>query len=321
MDKLIDYLRGKELLVVLDNCEHLIEACAQVAERVLRSAPRTRFLATSRERLGVAGEALLAVPPLGVPGPQELAPGQIAQSEAVQLFADRATAVQPAFVLDEGTAAAVARICRRLDGIPLAIELAAARVRILPPLQIAARLDDRFGLLTSGSRGVLPRHQTLRAAIDWSYGLLAGPERELFGRLSVFAGGFTLEAAEEVCGDEAATGPAVLESLSRLVDQSLVISEDRGPGAFPHARDAAPLRRQSGSRSQRERPRSSSAGTRSTSCGWPSGRSRCSAVPSRRRGCARLSLTATTSAPPWTGRSAAIQTWPCASPAPWRTSG
>ncbi|TVZ06731.1 helix-turn-helix domain-containing protein [Trebonia kvetii] len=232
LDKIIGYLRGKDMLIVLDNCEHLIEACAQVVQRVLRSAPMTRFLVTSRERLGVAGEALFAVPPLGVPEPREQAHGQIAQSEAVQLFADRATAVLPAFVLDDGAAAAVSRICRRLDGIPLAIELAAARVRILPPVQIAARLDDSFDTLTSGNRGVLPRHQTLRAAIDWSYRLLAEPERELFARLSVFAGGFTLEAAEEVCQDKGAGTATVLESLSRLVDQSLVSSEDRGQARF-----------------------------------------------------------------------------------------
>ena len=242
MDKVTGYLRGRELLLVLDNCEHLIEACAQVVQQVLRSVPRVRFLVTSRERLGVPGEALLAVPPLGVPEPRELAAGQIARSEAVQLFADRATAVQRAFALDESTAPAVSRICRRLDGIPLAIELAAARVSILPPRQIAARLDDRFDLLTSGSRGALPRHQTLRAAIDWSCRLLAGPELELFGRLSVFAGGFTLEAAEEVCG---AAGADVLESLARLVDQSLVISEDRGQARF---RMLETLRRYAGER-------------------------------------------------------------------------
>jgi len=242
-DKLIDYLRGKELLVVLDNCEHLIEACAQVAEKVLRAAPRTRFLATSRERLGVGGEALLAVPPLSVPEPQELALEQVIRCEAVQLFADRATDVQRAFVLDASTAPAVGHICRRLDGIPLAIELAAARVRILPPVQIAARLDDRFGLLTSGSRGALPRHQTLRAAIDWSYELLAGPERALFGRLSVFGGGFTLEAAEEVCGDEGAGPGEVLESLSRLVDQSLVISVVSEDGSQARFRMLETLRR------------------------------------------------------------------------------
>jgi len=241
-DKLADYLRGKELLIVLDNCEHLIEACAQVTERMLRAAPAMRFLVTSREHLGVGGEALLPVPPLGVPGPRELALGEIARSDAVQLFVDRATAVQGAFVLDAGTAPAVSHICRRLDGIPLAIELAAAKVRILPPAQIAARLDDRFGLLTSGRRGALPRHHTLRAAIDWSYGLLGEAERELFGRLSVFVGGFTLEAAEEVCGDD---GADVLESLSRLVDQSLVISEDRGQARF---RMLETLRRYAGER-------------------------------------------------------------------------
>jgi predicted ATPase len=245
MDKVAGYLRGRELLIVLDNCEHLIDACAQVVQRVLRSAPRARFLATSRERLGVPGEALLAVPPLSVPEPRELAAGQIARSEAVQLFADRAAAVQRAFALDESTATAVSRICRRLDGIPLAIELAAARVSILPPAQIAARLDDRFDLLTSGNRGVLPRHQTLRAAIDWSCRLLAGPELELFARLSAFAGGFTLEAAEEVCANEG-TGPSgVLDSLSRLVDQSLVISEDRGQARF---RMLETLRRYAGER-------------------------------------------------------------------------
>jgi predicted ATPase len=180
-DKLIDYLREKELLVVLDNCEHLIESCAQVAEGVLRSAPKVRFLATSRERLGVNGEVLLPVPPLGVPSPQEVSPEQLAQSDAVRLFVDRATAVQPTFVLDADAdaASAVCHICRRLDGMPLALELAAARVRILPPPEIAARLDDRFSLLTSGSRRALPRHRTLQAAIDWSYGLLPGPEREL----------------------------------------------------------------------------------------------------------------------------------------------
>jgi predicted ATPase/DNA-binding SARP family transcriptional activator len=229
MEKVTDYLRGRELLVVLDNCEHLVESCALVAERVLRAAPRVRFLATSRERLAVAGEALSPVPPLGVPAPGELRPEQVAGSDAVRLFVERATAVQPAFTLDASTAPAVSGICRRLDGIPLALELAAARVRILPPLQIAARLDDRFSLLTSGNRGALPRHQTLRAAIDWSHGLLAGPERDLFGQLSVFVGGCTLEAAEEVC---LPAGAGVLESLSRLVDQSLVVSEDRGHARF-----------------------------------------------------------------------------------------
>jgi predicted ATPase/DNA-binding SARP family transcriptional activator len=232
MDRLIDYLRGKEALVVLDNCEHLIEACAQVAGGVLRSAPKVRFLATSRERFGVGGEALLPVPPLGVPGPRQTSLEQLAQSDAVRLFVDRATAVQPAFTLDADTAPAVCHICRRLDGIPLALELAAARVRILPPAEIAARLDDRLSLLTSGSRGALPRHRTLRAAIDWSYDLASAQERELFGRLSVFVGGFTLAAAVEVCADQGAEESDVLDLLARLVDQSLVIPGDGGNARF-----------------------------------------------------------------------------------------
>jgi predicted ATPase/DNA-binding SARP family transcriptional activator len=228
-DKLTDYLRGKELLIVLDNCEHLIGACAQLAGEVLRSAPGVRLLVTSRERLGAGGEALLPVPPLSLPGPRETTPDQLAQSDAVRLFVDRATAVQPAFVLDAAAAPAVGHICRRLDGIPLALELAAARVRILPAPEIAARLDDRFSLLTTGSPRALPRHRTLQAAIDWSYGLASGPERELFGRLSVFAGGFTLEAAEEVCGDGESD---VLALLSQLVDQSLVIPGTGGNARF-----------------------------------------------------------------------------------------
>jgi predicted ATPase len=204
-----------------------------------------RILVTSRERLGVAGEALLPVPPLGVPGATEVSPEQLAQSDAVQLFVDRATAVQPSFLLDAGTAPAVCYVCRRLDGIPLALELAAARVRILPPREIAARLDDRFSLLSSANRRALPRHQTLRAAIDWSYGLLSEPERELFGQLSAFAGGFTLEAAEEVCGGEGAARTEVLELLSHLVDQSLVVAEHSGHARF---RMLETLRRYAGER-------------------------------------------------------------------------
>jgi predicted ATPase/DNA-binding SARP family transcriptional activator len=239
-DKLTDYLREKELLVVLDNCEHLIEACGQITERVLRSAPKVRFLVTSRERLGVSGEALLSVLPLGVPGSQEASPEEAIRSDAVRLFVDRATAVQSAFLLDADSATAVCRICRRIDGIPLAIELAATRVRILPPQEIATRLGDRLDLLTSGNRRALPRHQTLQAAIDWSYGLASEQERELFGRLSVFAGGFTLEAAEEVCEDG-----DVLELLSHLVDQSLVVPSGGGTARF---RMLETLRRYAGER-------------------------------------------------------------------------
>lgn len=242
--KLIDYLRTKELLVVLDNCEHLIDACARATEEVLRSAPAVRFLLTSRERLDVAGEALLPVPPLAVPESHERSPEQISRSDAVRLFADRAAAVRPAFQLDAEAAPAVAQICRRLDGIPLALELAAARVRLLPPAQIAARLDDRFSLLTAGSRRALPRHRTLQAAIDWSYELASEPERELFGQLSVFTGGFTLDAAEAVCADSPRRAD-VLEMLARLVDQSLVVA---GGGSDARFRMLETLRRYAGER-------------------------------------------------------------------------
>jgi DNA-binding SARP family transcriptional activator len=184
VDRLVDYLRGKELLIVVDNCEHLIEPCARVVGRVLRSAPGVRFLATSRERLAVDGEALLSVPPLGLPSAGERSLERLGRSEAVRLFVERAAAVRTAFVLDDESGPAVGRICRRLDGTPLALELAAAQVRILSPAQIAARLDDRLGLPGPGGRGALPRHRTLQAAVEWSYGLLTGPERELFARLS-----------------------------------------------------------------------------------------------------------------------------------------
>ncbi len=264
---------------MLDNCEHLIEACAQVAERVLRSAPRTRFLVDQPGTPGRGGEALFAVPPLGVPGPQEQAHGQIAQSEAVQLFADRATAVQPAFVLDAGTAAAVAHICRRLDGIPLAIELAAARVRILPPVQIAARLDDRFGLLTSGNRGVLPRHQTLRAAIDWSYEPAgragAGALRPAVGvRRGLHPGG----SRGGVRGRGAPGRRRCSNRCPAWWISPLSSPRTAGQARF---RMLETLRRYAGRAAcgVAGRPRSSGAGTRSASSGWPNGRSRCSAVP------------------------------------------
>ena len=230
-EKLVDYLRGKDLLLVLDTCEHLVGACAQIVGNVLRTAPKVRFLTTSREHLDVAGEALLPVPPLSTPGVHDVSPEQLDRSDAARLFADRATAVQPAFVLDAASSPAVSLICRRLDGIPLAIELAAARVRMLPPQEIAARLDDRLGILTSGNRSTLPRHRTVQAAIDWSYRLLSEPEQELFARLSVFTGGFTLEAAEQVCANTPLQSSSVLELVSRLVDQSLLV-----PGMSRQAR-------------------------------------------------------------------------------------
>jgi len=232
-DQLTDYLRTKNLLLLLDNCEHLIAACAQLAELLLQACPKLGILATSREALGIAGESVLGVPPLTVPDPQVVAvegadlPSVLLAYEGVRLFLDRALTVHPDFQLTNANAAAVAQICYRLDGIPLAIELAAARVKALSVDQIAARLDDRFRLLTGGSRTALPRHQTLQALIDWSHDLLSEAERVLLRRLSVFAGGWTLEAAEAVCaGDGIGTGE-ILDLLSGLVERSLVLLERR----------------------------------------------------------------------------------------------
>ena len=232
-DQLTDYLRTKNLLLLLDNCEHLIAACAQLAELLLQACPKLAIFATSREALGIAGESIFGVSPLTVPDPQAVTvegadlPSVLLAYEGVRLFLDRALTVDPDFQLTNANAAAVAQICYRLDGIPLAIELAAARVKALSVDQIAARLDDRFRLLTGGSRTALPRHQTLQALIDWSHDLLSDAERVLLRRLSVFAGGWTLEAAEDVCaGDGIGTGE-VLDLLSGLVERSLVLVERR----------------------------------------------------------------------------------------------
>ncbi|MCA1553708.1 MAG: adenylate/guanylate cyclase domain-containing protein, partial [Chloroflexi bacterium] len=216
MATLLDWLRRKQLLFILDNCEHLVEACAHFADAVLHASPETRVLATSREALGIAGESVYRIPSLETPNPNLVLPvpsaveGSGAEGEpislealgqyaAVRLFVERATQARATFSLTPANARAVVEICFRLDGIPLAIELAAARVKALRVEQIAAHLDDRFRLLTSGSRTALPRQQTLRALIDWSYGLLIEPERVLLRRLSVFAGGWTLEEVEAVC--------------------------------------------------------------------------------------------------------------------------
>lgn len=219
--KVIAHLQAKQALLLLDNCEHLIDACAALVEELLQTCPRLRILASSREPLGIGGEAIFRVPALSVPDPTLLAPSdELARSEAVQLFIERIRATQPAFMLDDDTAPVVVQVCSRLDGIPLAIELAAARARVMTVEQIAARLGDRFRLLTGGSRTALPRHQTLQALIDWSHDLLGEDERVLLRRQAVFIGGWTLEAVEDVCaGGKVAD---VLESLSQLVDKSLV---------------------------------------------------------------------------------------------------
>ncbi len=221
------FLRDKELLLVLDNCEHLLEAAARLAGEVITAAPGVRVIATSREPLSVNGEYVLPVPPLELPAPDTVEPlAQLRQNEAVALFTERAAAANGRFELTAANQAAVVALCRRLDGLPLAIELAAVRTRALSPEQIRDRLDDRFGLLTGGSRAALPRHQTLRTTIEWSYDLLTPAERTLMRRLCVFAGRFTLEDAEPVCcfGDVPAS--RALDLLSSLIDKSLVIRED-----------------------------------------------------------------------------------------------
>jgi predicted ATPase len=227
-EALVEFLRRKELLLVLDNCEHLLEGAAALAGVLQRSCERLVILATSREGLGIEGEQLVPVPPLGVPeADADLA--AINQAEAVRLFADRAAAVKPGFQVTAQNAAAVAAVVRRLDGIALAVELAAARVPAMTVAELARRLEHCFAVLGAGRRGAVERHQTLRAAIDWSYGLLGGPEQGLLARLAVFAGGATLVAAEGVCGGDGIDPDAVLELLAALVARSLVVAEEHGP--------------------------------------------------------------------------------------------
>ncbi|MBI4473768.1 MAG: adenylate/guanylate cyclase domain-containing protein, partial [Acidobacteria bacterium] len=229
LDTLGEYLRDKDLLLLLDNCEHLVEACARLVEGLLKACPRLRIMATSREPLGVGGEHVWRVPSLRLPTTEEAESAEkLADVPSVRLFVERASSASPRFTLTAKNAGAIARVCLRLDGIPLAIELAAARIKMLSVEELAMRLDDRFRLLTAGNRTALPRHQTLRAAIDWSYQLLWGVEGVLFRRLSVFLGGFTLKAAETVCGGDGIESFEVLDSLSRLVDKSLVIIDDTG---------------------------------------------------------------------------------------------
>jgi predicted ATPase/DNA-binding CsgD family transcriptional regulator len=260
IDALVEDLRDRELLLVLDNCEHLLDACAALAAALLTGCPGVRVLATSRQALGLTGEIGWQVPPLSVPGPPVLthepvrdAPSPSAQqtaadplrallaSEAGRLFVERARAARASFDLTEENAAAVGEICRRVDGIPLAIELAAARIGHLAPRQIADRLDDRFRLLARGRSSPSLRHDTLRSLVDWSHDLLSAPEQVVFRRMAVFAGGWTLEAAEAVCGGGArgeasplAPRPSSLDALAGLVDKSLVVVDEQ-PGALRYA--------------------------------------------------------------------------------------
>ena len=228
---LVAALKAKRLLLVLDNCEHLVLACASLADALLRNCPDVHLLASSREPLNVAGEQTYRVPSLSLPDPKQAQTVEtLSQYEAVRLFTERAQAVLPSFAVTSGNAPAVAQVCFHLDGIPLTLELAAARVRSLSVEEINTRLDNRFRLLTGGSRVALPRQQTLRALIDWSYDLLTAPEKTLLRRLSVFAGGWALAAAEGVCSDETIEEFEVLDLLTGLVDKSLVVYEEGADG-------------------------------------------------------------------------------------------
>ena len=228
LDLLKEYLQERQTLIVLDNCEHLVSASARVVNELLRAAPRIKVLASSREALGVRGEVSYPVPSLSLPNPKHLPNMEgLSQYEAVRLFIDRALLANPRFEVDKDNAPFIAQICYRLDGIPLAIELAAARVKVLSVEQISKRLDDRFRLLTGGARTALPRQQTLRALIDWSYDILDENERLLLRRLSVFMGGWTLEAAEDVCTGDEIDAIDVLELLSQLINKSLVVVIDK----------------------------------------------------------------------------------------------
>lgn len=225
---LIDYLRSKNLLLVFDNCEHLLTACTEVANTLLQNCPNMRILTTSREGFGIPGENQYRIPSLSLPDPQaDQSMDSLNKSEAVRVFLDRAVMVQPTFNLSNKNGSIICQICQRLDGIPLAIELAAARTKTLNVEEIGANLDDRFRLLKTGNRAALPRQQTLRATMEWSYNLLSAKESILFCRLSVFRAGWTLEAARSVCSDNKIEKQEVLELLSNLIDKSLVLTEER----------------------------------------------------------------------------------------------
>jgi predicted ATPase/DNA-binding winged helix-turn-helix (wHTH) protein len=229
LEALLMHVKNRRLLFILDSCEHLLDACAELAKQLLQTGPHVTVLATSRERLNLGGETIYPVPALAMPKPnQPITLTALTQYEAVRLFIDRAAAAQPAFRLTDRNATAVTDICRRVDGIPLAIELAAARVRALSVEKIAERLSDRFRLLTRGDRTALPHRQTLRALIDWSHELLNEHERAVLRRLAVFPGGFTLEAAEAVGAGGAIDVADVLDLLTELIEKSMVVVEANG---------------------------------------------------------------------------------------------
>ena len=228
LEALLDALAPQDVLIVLDNCEHLIGACAEAADVILRRCPRVRLVATSREPLGITGETVYRVPSLSLPGSGDPGSWAAGSFDAVALFADRARRQGAALDADEETSSLVVSVCRRLDGMPLAIELAAARLRSMSLAELSGRLDQRFRLLTGGSRTALERQQTLRAAVGWSYALLTSAEQILLARLSVFADGFDLAAAEAVCGSGDIEALDVADLLGSLVDKSLVAAESAG---------------------------------------------------------------------------------------------
>jgi predicted ATPase/DNA-binding XRE family transcriptional regulator len=228
LELLLELLEPHRLLLVLDNCEHVVDAVARLVERLITTCPELRVLATSREPLRVGGEVAWRVPSLGLP--EDGSPAHVARSEAVQLFVDRARAAVPHFAITHANSLAVGDVCRRLDGIPLALELAAARMSALGVAEIAQRLDERFQLLTGGSRTAPARHQTLWATLDWSYRLLTADERRLFDRLAVFASSWTLQAAEAICSSDELPPDRVLDLLGQLVDKSLVVVDDTSEG-------------------------------------------------------------------------------------------
>jgi predicted ATPase/serine/threonine protein kinase/class 3 adenylate cyclase/Tfp pilus assembly protein PilF len=228
LTSLIEHLKGQQVLLILDNCEHLIDSCARTANTLLTACPNLQILATSREALNINGETTFRVPSLTLPGStgKPLSPDKLSDYEAVKLFIDRATAVNPGWTITNQNAPALVQLCNRLDGIPLALELAAARIKSLTVEQINARLDDRFKLLTGGSRTAVPRQQTLRALVDWSYELLTESEKLLLQRLTVFGGSWSLEAAEQICAGEGLEDFEILDNLEQLVNKSLVVLED-----------------------------------------------------------------------------------------------
>ncbi|NUW41151.1 ATP-binding protein [Nonomuraea rhodomycinica] len=234
MSVLVDYLAERHVLLVLDNCEHLLDACARLVDGLLRGAGRLRVLATSRQTLGVAGEQVLVVPSLSVPDPAA-SPRDIARSESVRMLADRVARVRPGFTLERADVRVFARLCRRLDGIPLAIELAAGRLASTPAEELERRLDERFEILDTGAGGDgPPRHQTMRAAVDWSFDLCTRAEQRLWCRLSMFAGGVEVETAEEVCAGDGIEPEDVFELLAGLVDKSILVAESHEAGVRYH---------------------------------------------------------------------------------------